>query len=89
MVMPDEDMQPDVRKRFDEAVRLKEAGKFEVAEAILVELSKKDPKSTAILAILGDLYWDMQLLEDAVDAFRRATAAQIFFCKFFEHETEG
>lgn len=82
-------MKEKYKKQFSEAVKFREAGQFECAKKILLDLQEKDPKSTAILAILGDVYRDMRLLEEAVSAFKRATQLSptleavslgLFFC---------
>lgn len=52
---------------------LRESGQLEAAEEILVRLAGDNPKSTEILAVLGDVYWDLGRLDDAVQTFRRAT----------------
>lgn len=65
-------MKKEFEKQFSEAVKLKKTGQFECAKKILLDLQEKDPQSTAILAVLGDICWDMQLLEEAVSTFRRA-----------------
>ena len=54
------------------AVRLKESGQLEAAKNILIRLAEEKPESTAILAVLGDVYWDQGQLDDAVQTFRRA-----------------
>jgi predicted Zn-dependent protease len=65
-------MKEELKKQFSETVKFKEAGQFECARKMLLDLHEKDPQSTAILAVLGDVYWDMRLLEDAVSVFKRA-----------------
>src|SRR5689334_17323389 len=61
-----------LKTRFSEATRLKDNGEFPAAADILTELSQCDPTSPAILAVLGDVYWDMNRLSEAISAFRRA-----------------
>jgi predicted Zn-dependent protease len=65
-------MKEEVTKQFSEAGKFKQAGQFESAKKMLLDLQEKDPQSTAVLAVLGDVYWDMGLLEDAVGVFKRA-----------------
>lgn len=66
-------MKRELRESFDLAAKLRDRGDLETAKNILLELSMRDPNSPAILAVLGDVYWDMGALEEAVSAFRHAT----------------
>jgi len=52
---------------------LRESGQLKAAEEILVRLAVENPKSTEILAVLGDAYWDLGRLDNAVQTLRRAT----------------
>jgi hypothetical protein len=45
-------MKEELKKQFSEAVKLKEGGQFEPAKKVLLDLAEKDPKSTAIFAVL-------------------------------------
>ena len=65
-------MNEHIKTEFAEAVKLKEAGQLKAAREMLIDLAHQDPKSTAILAVLGDVYWDLEELDDAVSTFRRA-----------------
>jgi tetratricopeptide (TPR) repeat protein len=57
---------------FQEAVRLKDSGDLNGAKSILEDLTELDPLSPSILATLGDVYWDMQDLPNALVTFRKA-----------------
>lgn len=65
-------MNDEIRKVFDEAVRLQDNGDLISAKEKLLSLASIDPQSAAIFAILGDVYWEMGLLEEAVKVFKRA-----------------
>jgi predicted Zn-dependent protease len=65
-------MKERLRTRFSEAVKFKEQGNFDGAKNILLDLVREDPQSTALLAVLGHVYWEMGLLEEAVGVFMRA-----------------
>ena len=67
-------MKNELKAQLTEAVRLKERGEFGAAEKILVELSAQDPDSKAILAVLGQVYWEMKRLDEAVEIFQRTVA---------------
>jgi predicted Zn-dependent protease len=62
-----------VKEQMSVAVELKEAGQLQAAEEILARLNREDPESATILAVLGDVYWDLGRLSDAVITFSRAT----------------
>jgi predicted Zn-dependent protease len=65
-------MKEELKKQFSEAVKLKDAGQFESAKRLLQDLREKDPNSTAIVAVLGHVYFDMRLFDEAVSTFKRA-----------------
>jgi tetratricopeptide (TPR) repeat protein len=65
-------MKEEFKKQYSEAVKLHEAGQFESAKKLLLDLAEKDPKSTAVLAILGHVCLDMGDLDGAVSIFKRA-----------------
>lgn len=65
-------MKQELKMQFSDAVKLKESGQFEFAKKMLEDLAEKDPKSTVILATLGQIYYDMGALEEAVKVFKRA-----------------
>ena len=65
-------MKIELKSRFSEAVRLRDAGDYAMARKALLDLSEEEPTSPAIFSVLGDVCWDMQLLDEAVCAFRRA-----------------
>lgn len=65
-------LKQELKSKFAAAVKCKESGQLESAKEMLEALAKEDPSSTAILAVLADTYWDMQLLEMSVVTFKRA-----------------
>jgi predicted Zn-dependent protease len=65
-------MKKEIKKRFSEAVKLKNRRQFEAARTVLLELSGQDTKSKVILATLGDVHWEMGALEEAACVFKRA-----------------
>jgi predicted Zn-dependent protease len=65
-------MNEQIKKKFSAAVKFKEAGELKTAREMLIDLADEDPNSTAILAVLGDVYWDLKELEKAVSTFKRA-----------------
>src|SRR5437762_954500 len=65
-------MKEHLKDLFSEAVQMKEKGELESSKQILFDLAQRDPESPAILAVLGDVCWDMRLLDEAVTAFQRA-----------------
>jgi len=65
-------MKDHVKNRFSKAVKLIEEKDFGSARQLLLQLAEEDPNSTAILAVLGDVCWEMQLLDEAVFVFKRA-----------------
>src|SRR6266542_3075194 len=67
-------MREHVKQAFSEAVKLKENGDLKSAMQILTELAVEEPESPAILAVLGDVCWEMRLLDEAATVFKRAIA---------------
>jgi predicted Zn-dependent protease len=65
-------MEPRLRKRFDEAVKLERTGQRCRARKILRDLAKLDPKSPAIFCILGKVCWEGGQLDEAANALRKA-----------------
>lgn len=66
-------MKESSKKSYEEAVALIKTGDLDSARKKLLNLSVIDPTSTAIYAVLGKVYWDMHLLDEAVNAFRCGT----------------
>lgn len=66
-------MNPRLRKRFDEAVKLERSGQLNVAKEILQELARLDSGSPAIFSVLGHVCWQIGLLDEAAAAFQKAT----------------
>lgn len=65
-------MKAELKDAFTAAQKLRERGDFQAAKEILLDLSKKNPKSPAVFCVLGDIYWDMEFREEAIEAFRKA-----------------
>ena len=65
-------MKNELKQEYSKAVKFKETGQLDAAKKLLIDLAEKDPKSPAILAVLGDVYWEMGILEEAVNTFKRA-----------------
>ena len=61
------------RKRFDEAVKLRNQSEFERAREILMQLHRNEPKSAVILTVLADVCWDMKHLDEAISFFQQAS----------------
>lgn len=65
----------EIEKQFVQAVKPEKLGKLgntEAAKTALLDWVAKDPISAAVLAILGDRYWDVGPLEEAVKVFKHA-----------------
>lgn len=60
------------KSRFASALKLQDAGQLESAMEIAVDLIQKEPNSLPVLALIGDLYWKLGQLQEAVDVFKRA-----------------
>lgn len=60
------------QQRFTNALQLKEDRRFAEAQLILEQLASERPDSAAVWAVLGDVYWEQQMLDQAVGAFRIA-----------------
>ncbi len=66
-------MRTPLEEEFSEATRLHDAGHLERAREVLLDLANRSPQSVRVHAALGHVCWDMQRLDEAVVAFRRAT----------------
>ena len=66
------------RKIFDTAVAYKQQGELQRSRDLLQDLARQNPETASILAVLGDVYWDLGQLEAAVDSFRSATLIKPF-----------
>ena len=66
-------MKENLKPEFDEAVKAKESGDLFRARQILLQLHRSDPGSTAILAVLGHTCFKLNLLDEALEFFRKAT----------------
>jgi tetratricopeptide (TPR) repeat protein len=67
-------MKTELEGQFAEAIRLQDGGQLEAAKRHFLDLAAKDPQSTRILTGLGAVCYDLQLWDEAVDVFKRATA---------------
>jgi cytochrome c-type biogenesis protein CcmH/NrfG len=65
-------MKDELRNSFSQAVRLRDSGDFESAAKMLLRLSEQDPSSPAMFSVLGHVCWQMELREEAINAFRCA-----------------
>ena len=59
--------------RLNKALKLKAAKKFAKAKEILLTLADENSKSASVFGILGDVYWHLGSLSDAIQSFSRAT----------------
>jgi predicted Zn-dependent protease len=66
-------MKQELKDSFSEARNLRDSGNLPGARNVLLDLSKRDPTSPAIFSVLGDVCWEMELREEAANAFRQAT----------------
>jgi predicted Zn-dependent protease len=66
-------LKEELKRRFEDAVKIKKVGDLTSARKLFIELADEDKKSPAILAVLGDICWEMNLLDEAVVAFAAAT----------------
>jgi tetratricopeptide (TPR) repeat protein len=57
---------------FQDAVNLRDQGKFNEALVVLERLFSKNPRNLAILLVMADLNWDLGRLDKAADFFRFA-----------------
>jgi tetratricopeptide (TPR) repeat protein len=65
-------MKVELEAKIIEANKLFDAGQFESARKIFLDLSEKDQQSTRILAGLGLACMEMGALDEAVNVFKRA-----------------
>jgi predicted Zn-dependent protease len=63
----------DDQDHFAEAISLKEKQQYAQAQQALEQLALRQPKSAALRAVLGDVYWKQGMLDKAIEAFRVAT----------------
>jgi len=63
----------DIRPEFDEALRLRDAGKMAEAEAILSRLAERRPDVAAVHGMLGHVEEELGRINDAAVSYRRAT----------------
>ena len=61
------------KKRFDEAVKLRDQSEIERAREILMQLHRNEPESAVILTVLADVCWDMKHLDEAISFFQQAS----------------
>jgi len=65
-------MKVELDEQFAEATKFQDTGQLESAKKLLLELEKKDPQSTRILAALGLVCYELSHMEEAVSVFQRA-----------------
>jgi predicted Zn-dependent protease len=65
-------MTKELKDSFSKAKELRDHGDLPGAKRILLDLSKREPPSPAIFSVLGDVCWEMELREEAANAFREA-----------------
>ena len=63
----------DIKLEFDEALRLRDAGRMAEAEAILCRLARQRPDVAAIYGVLGDVQEEQGKMPEAAASYRRAT----------------
>lgn len=63
----------DFRTRFNSALRLRNAERYDDALRILEGLQRERPDSAPVLGILGDVFWRKHDLPNAVACFKSAT----------------
>jgi predicted Zn-dependent protease len=66
------ELKEELKVRFAEAVKIRDRGDLNSARQLFLKLAEEDTQSTAIYAVLGDICWDMGLLDEAVLAFSHA-----------------
>ena len=64
---------PGFVRRLNEALKLKATKKYGQAKEILLALADENADSAAIFGILGDVYWHLDSLHEAIRCFTRAT----------------
>jgi tetratricopeptide (TPR) repeat protein len=65
-------MKEELEAQMSQANKLHDAGQFESARKIYLDLAEKDPQSIRILAGLGLTCMEMEALDEAVSVFKRA-----------------
>jgi predicted Zn-dependent protease len=65
-------LKEELKVRFAEAVKVRDRDDLNSARQLFLKLAEEDTQSTAIYAVLGDICWDMGLLDEAVLAFGHA-----------------
>ena len=66
-------MKDELNATFNDAVKLKEKRDFASARELLLQLHQDDPDSPTILAVLGDVCWELNHLDEAIFFFQKAT----------------
>ncbi len=71
--MTDERGYSAIKPRFDRALRLRDEGRTDEAEAILSALAEEHPAVAAVHGMLGDLQERLGKRAEAAESYRRAT----------------
>jgi tetratricopeptide (TPR) repeat protein len=64
---------PGFARRLNEALKLRSAHKYDEAKEILLALAEEYEDSAPVFGILGDVYWRLGLLNEAIPCFVRAS----------------
>jgi predicted Zn-dependent protease len=62
----------DLSRRLNQALKLRSAKRYGKAKEILVELTTTHSSSASVFGLLGDVYWKLDSLDDAIRSFTRA-----------------
>ncbi len=63
---------PSLAARLNEALKLRSRKNYEQAKELLLVLADENADSAAVFGILGDVYWRLGSLPEAIQCFRRA-----------------
>ena len=63
---------PVFARRFNEALKLRAAKRYDQAKEILLALADENEDSASVFGILGDVYWQLGSWENATRCFARA-----------------
>jgi predicted Zn-dependent protease len=58
---------------LNQALKLRSAKRYDKAKEILLALADENENSASVFALLGDVYWRLNSLDNAVQSFTRAT----------------
>jgi predicted Zn-dependent protease len=63
---------PSFAARFNTALKLRSRKNYEQAKELLLDLADENADSASVFGILGDVYWRLGSLPEAIQCFRRA-----------------